>query len=140
MAYYETVIISRQDISQPQVEALTESVTQLIEGQGGKIVLSEYWGLRTFTYRIKKGRKGHYVMLHIDAPSETVQEMERQLRLNEDVVRYLTIRLDELPEGPSIMMQKSDRGRRDRDDRDDRPARSGPNNDDQSNVVSGVNS
>ena len=128
MPYYESVFIARQDISAPQVESITESVTKLIEERGGKVAKTEYWGLRSLAYRIKKNRKGHYVLLNLDAQAEAIQEMERQLRLNEDVVRYLTVKLDALEEGPSPMMQRgsSDRGRR--DERGPRPG-SGPRSD-----------
>lgn len=131
MAFYESVLIARQDISAPQVDALTDTLTALLEEQGGKVTKKEYWGLRNFAYRIKKGRKGHYVLLNIDASAPAVHEMERQMRLNEDVVRYLTIRVEELQEGPSVMMQKGDRDRdRGRRDRDDRPRGGGRGRDD----------
>jgi small subunit ribosomal protein S6 len=105
---------------------LVDTFSKLIEDQGGKVTKKESWGLRNLAYRIKKGRKGHYVLLNIDAAPAAVQEMERQLRLNEDVVRFLTVRVEELQEGPSAVMQKSDRpgrgerGDRDRGDRGDR--------------------
>ena len=126
MPYYESVFIARQDISAAQVDSLADTYTKLIEDQGGKVTKREYWGLRNFAYRIKKGRKGHYILLNIDAAPAAVQEMERQLHLNEDVVRFLTVRVEELQEGPSAVMQKSDRpgrgerGDRDRGDRGDR--------------------
>ena len=126
MALYEHLLIARQDISAQQVDALATHLKTIVEGEGGKIEKQEYWGLRGLAYRIKKNRKGHYVMFHIDAPHAAVAEMERNMRLNEDVLRYITIRIDAIPEGLSAMMQaKSDRGdrgdrggfRRDRDDR-----------------------
>ena len=128
MPYYESVFIARQDISAPQVESITESVTKLIEEQGGTVAKTEYWGLRSLAYRIKKNRKGHYVLLNLDAQADAILEMERQLRLNEDVVRYLTVKLDALEEGPSPMIQRgsSDRGRR--DERGARPG-GGPRSD-----------
>ena len=96
MPYYEHVLIARQDISPQQAEALNDELKALIEGQGGHIAKIEYWGLRNLTYRIKKNRKGHYSLLAIDAPAPAVKEMERQLSINEDVLRYLTDRVEEL--------------------------------------------
>jgi small subunit ribosomal protein S6 len=141
MALYETVFIARQDVSTPQVEALTDELSNIITSNGGQVSKKEYWGLRNIAYRIKKNRKGHYVLLNIDAPSAAVKEMERQAGLNEDVLRVLTVRVEELEEGPSAMMQSKnqredrprrgdgdDRPRRDRDDRprDDRPREDRP--------------
>lgn len=123
MAYYESVFIARQDISATQVEGLTETFTKVISDNGGSIANTESWGLRTLAYRIKKNRKGHYVMFHIDAPAAAIHEMERQMRINEDVLRYMTIKVDAFEEGPSIMMQsrsRDDRPRRYDNDRDDR--------------------
>ncbi len=105
MALYEHILIARQDVSSAQVETLVEDMTKILTDNGGSVVKSEFWGLRNLAYRIQKNRKGHYVLLHIDAPHAAVAEMERNLRLNEDVIRTLTLRKDELPEGPSIMMQ-----------------------------------
>jgi small subunit ribosomal protein S6 len=105
MALYEHILIARQDVSSAQVETLIEDMTKILTDNGGSVVKSEFWGLRNLAYRIQKNRKGHYVLLHIDAPHAAVAEMERNLRLNEDVIRTLTLRKDELPEGPSIMMQ-----------------------------------
>ena len=113
MAFYESVFIARQDISATQVEGLTDTFTQIIEKSGGKIAKKESWGLRTLAYKIKKNRKGHYVQLSIEASGDAIAEMERQMRINEDLLRYLTIRVDELDSEPSIMMSKGDR--------DDRP-------------------
>lgn len=126
MPLYESVFIARQDVSAQQVENLTQNFSSIVEDNGGRIAKSEYWGVRSLAYRIKKNRKGHYVMMHIDAPAVAVQEMERNIRLNEDVIRYLTIKVDELEEGPSIVMQskgsRDDRRERgDRRDRGDRP-------------------
>ena len=104
MAYYENVFITRQDISTTQVEELIETFTKVIEDNHGTILKTENWGLRTLAYRIKKNRKGHYVMFNIDAPGVAIHEMERQMRISEDVIRYLTIKLDEFEEGPSAMM------------------------------------
>ena len=128
MSLYENVFVVRQDVSAQQVEELTERYSAIITEGGGQVTKNEYWGLKTLAYRIKKNRKGHYVLLNLDAPSSAVQEMERNMRLNEDIIRLMTIRVDELEEGPSAMMrnrgQRDDRGRggRDRDrDRERRP-------------------
>jgi len=115
MPLYECVFIARQDISSTQVDGLAENFSQIIADNGGKVTKTEGWGLRTLAYRIKKNRKGHYVLFNLDAPAGAVQEMERNMRLNEDVLRYLTVRMDELEEGPSVIMQN--RGRSDRGDR-----------------------
>jgi small subunit ribosomal protein S6 len=117
MSLYETVFIARQDISASQVEALTETFAALIAEGQGEVKKREYWGLRTLAFRIKKNRKGHYVLFNIDAPPAAVAEMERNMRINEDVLRYLTVRVDALEEGPSAVMQS-------RGSRDDRPRRS----------------
>jgi small subunit ribosomal protein S6 len=114
---YENVFISRQDISGAQVDALADTFTQLIADQGGEIKKREYWGLRNLTYRMNKNRKGHYVLFNIDAPPAAIVELERTMRINEDVLRYLTIRVDALEEGPSAVMQN-------RGSREDRPRRS----------------
>lgn len=134
MAFYENVFIARQDLSGTQAEALADHFTEILTANGGTVTKREYWGLRTLAFRIKKNRKGHYILLNLDAPPAAVQEMERNMRLHEDVLRHLTVRVDALEEGPSIMMQARQRdreggGRRDRDDRfgggggwrDDRP-------------------
>ena len=128
MPYYENVFIARQDISSQQVELMTEEFSKLVSDNGGEVPKTEYWGVRGLTYRIKKSRKGHYVLMNLDAPPDSVQELERQMRLHEDVIRYMTIRVDELEEGPSIMMQsRSGRG-----SRGDRGERGGRSRDDQS--------
>ncbi len=116
MTYYENVFIARQDISQPQAEALGEAFAKVIADLGGQVAKREYWGLRNLAFRIKKNRKGHYLLLNIDGPAAAVHEMERQMRINEDVIRYLTVRVDALEEGPSAMMRA-------RDQRDERPGR-----------------
>ena len=127
MAFYEHVVISRQDISPQQAEALNETLKSLIEGGGGTVAKIEYWGLRNLTYRVKKNRKGHYSLLAIDAPSAAVKEMERQLSINEDVLRFMTIRVEELDLELSPVLARRDRGDRpergDRPDRGDRPER-----------------
>ena len=117
MAFYEHVVISRQDISPQQAESLNETLKTLIEEGGGTVAKIEYWGLRNLTYRMKKNRKGHYVLMNLDASPAAVAEMERQMGINEDVVRLMTVRVDELEEGPSIVMQnranREERSRRD---------------------------
>ena len=118
MAFYEHVLIARQDISPQQAEQLNEDMKAIIEGLGGHIAKIEYWGLRNLTYRIKKNRKGHYSLMAIDAPAPAVKEMERQLSINEDVLRYMTIRVDELDLELSPILARRDR---DRDRRDDAP-------------------
>ena len=121
MALYEHIIIARQDISPQQAEALNDTLKHLIEDQGGHVAKIEYWGLRNLTYRIKKNRKGHYSLLALDAPSDAVKEMERQISLNEDVLRYLTVRVEELDLELSPVLARRDRDReRDRGDRGDR--------------------
>ena len=128
MALYESVFLARQDISNAQVDQLADQFSEIISNMGGTIAKREYWGVRKLAYRIKKNRKAHYVLFNIDAPSDAVLEMERNMRLNEDVLRYLTLRIEEVDDAPSVIMQaKSDRpgGRGDRGDRrrDDRPPR-----------------
>jgi small subunit ribosomal protein S6 len=117
MPFYENVFIARQDISTTQVEALTETFATLVAENGGKIEKREYWGLRNLAYRIKKNRKGHYVLFNLEAPPAAVNELERNMRINEDVLRYLTIRVDEFETGPSAMMRRTERDERDRGDR-----------------------
>jgi small subunit ribosomal protein S6 len=111
MAFYEHVLIARQDISPAQAETLNEELKTLIEGQGGHVAKIEYWGLRNLTYRIKKNRKGHYSLLAIDAPATAVKEMERQLSINEDVLRYLTLKVDHLDLELSPILARRDRDR-----------------------------
>lgn len=106
MAFYESVFIARQDASTAQVEGLQDTFAALIEEQGGKVTKREYWGLRNIAYRMKKNRKGHYVLFNIEAPSSAIDEFDRQLGLNEDVLRHLVLRVEELEEEPSVMMQK----------------------------------
>jgi len=120
MALYEHVFLARQDLAQAQVDALAEAATKIVEDNNGKVVKTETWGLRSLAYRIAKNRKAHYVMLEIDAPAGVVAELERQTQINEDVIRYMTVKVDELEQGPTVMMRKGDRergrGRRDRDE------------------------
>ena len=119
MALYEHVVIARQDISPQQAEALNDTLKNLIEDQGGRVAKIEYWGLRNLTYRIKKNRKGHYSLLALDAPATAVKEMERQLSINEDVLRYITIRVEELDLELSPILARRERER----ERGDRPER-----------------
>ncbi len=131
MALYEHVFLARQDLSQAQVDVLAADATKIIEDNQGKVVKTETWGLRTLTYKIQKNRKAHFVMLEIDGPGDAVAELERQTRINEDVIRYMTVRVDEHEKGPSVMMRKSERSERaprfgdrpDRGERGDRPDR-----------------
>jgi small subunit ribosomal protein S6 len=117
MALYEHVFLARQDLAQAQVDTLAETATQIIEGLGGKIVKAETWGLRGLAYKIAKNRKAHYVMLEIDGPSAAITELERQIAINEDIIRYMTVRVDEHEAGPSAMMRRNERDRGDRGDR-----------------------
>ena len=113
MPLYEHVFISRQDLSNAQAEGLIEHFSAVLKDNGGNVIDSEYWGVKTMAYKINKNRKGHYAFLRTDAPSPAVQEMERLMRLHEDVMRVMTIRVDEHAEGPSVQMQKrDDRGER----------------------------
>ncbi len=116
MPLYEHVFLARQDASTQQVEELTTQMTGIVEQLGGKVVKMENWGVRSLTYRMNKNRKAHFVLLNIDAPSVAIAEIERQERISEDVIRYLSVRVEEHEEGPSAMMRKADRDR-DRDDR-----------------------
>lgn len=106
MPLYESTIIARQDLSRQDVSKLTDEVIALLQQGGGKIVKNEYWGLRNLAYRVKKNRKGHYTMLGLDAPFAAVKEMQRTLGINESVLRNITIRVDELDEEPSVMMNQ----------------------------------
>ena len=116
MALYENVFIARQDVPTTQVETLTNQFAELVTNLGGTVSKKEYWGLRSLTYRIKKNRKGHYSLLAIDAPADIVKEMERQLSINEDVLRYMTVRVDELDLELSPILARRDRDRERRDD------------------------
>ena len=122
MPFYENIFIARQDISTTQVEALADTFANLVAEHGGKVEKREYWGLRNLAYRVKKNRKGHYMLFNLDAPPEAVSELERNMRINEDVLRYLTVRVEELEAGPSAMLQNRNRDERDRD-RDRGPRR-----------------
>jgi len=141
MALYEHIFLARQDVTAPQVETLTEQLKTVIAAQGGSVSKVEAWGLKSLAYRIKKNRKAHFTLLNITAPSAAIKELERQLSLNEDVIRFITIRVEEHEAGPSAMLRKRDdadrdergprgprgdrpdRGDRDRGDRGDRPDR-----------------
>jgi small subunit ribosomal protein S6 len=118
MALYEHIYLARQDISAQQVETLTAQFTAIIESFGGKVEKVEYWGVKSLAYRIKKNRKAHFSLLNIDAPAAALTEMERQMGINEDILRFITIRVEALEQGQSAMMRK-----RDDDDRGDRPER-----------------
>ena len=125
MALYEHVFLARQDLAQAQVDALAEAATKIVTDGQGKVTKTETWGLRSLAYRIAKNRKAHYVMLEIDAPAGVVAELERQTQINEDVIRYMTIKVDAHEQGPSAMMRRNerDRARREDGDRGDRPDR-----------------
>lgn len=125
MSLYECVFMARPDISPAQVDSLVETFTGIITEGGGSVEKTEYWGLRNLAYRVKKNRKAHYVLMNLDTPSEAVKEMERVMGLNEDVLRTMTIRMEELETEPSVMMRSkgAPRGaRRDRDEDGDKPA------------------
>ncbi|MBT9243881.1 30S ribosomal protein S6 [Gemmobacter fulvus] len=119
MPFYEHVMIARQDLSNAQAEGLIEHFSTVLADNGGKVVEHEYWGVKTMAYKINKNRKGHYAFLKSDAPAAAVQEMERLMRLHDDVMRVLTIKVDTHAEGPSVQMQKRDD--RERGERGDRP-------------------
>ena len=118
MALYEHVFLARQDLAQAQVDALAATATSIIEDNGGKVQKTETWGLRSLAYKIAKNRKAHYVMLEFSAPGTVVSELERQTQINEDVIRYMTVRVDEHEAGPSVMMRKNDRERTRRRERE----------------------
>src|SRR5215212_2806255 len=128
MPLYEHVFLARQDLAQAQVDALAENATKIITDNGGSVAKTETWGLRSLSYRIAKNRKAHYVMLELDAPAAAVAELERQTGINEDVIRFMTIRVDELEKGPSAMMRRGERDR-ERGDRGDRGGRGGDRGD-----------
>jgi small subunit ribosomal protein S6 len=120
MPNYEHVFLARQDISAQQVEALTEQYKSVIEAGGGQITKIEYWGLKSLAYRIKKNRKAHFALMNVSSPAPAVAEMERQMSISEDVLRFMTIRVEELEEGPSAMMQRRERDERRERERSDR--------------------
>ncbi|MGN6358423.1 MAG: 30S ribosomal protein S6 [Novosphingobium sp.] len=119
MPLYEHVFLARQDLSQAQVDALAATATEIVENNQGKVTKTETWGLKGLAYKIKRNRKAHFVLLNIDAPAGVVAELERQTSINEDVIRYLTIRVDEHETGPSVQMRKQDRERTRRRDREE---------------------
>ena len=141
MPLYEHVFMARQDVTPQQVETMIDQYRGVIEQNGGTIAKTEQWGVKSLAYRIKKNRKAHFALFNLDAPPAAIAEMERQMRISEDVLRFMTVRVDAFEEGPSVMMQKRDRderkdrergrdrdgdefGGRDRDDRRERPRRS----------------
>lgn len=118
MALYEHVFLARQDLSQAQVDALAATATEIVESNQGKVTKTETWGLKNLAYKIKRNRKAHFVMLNIEASGDVVAELERQTQINEDIIRYVTIRVDEHEAGPSVMMRKTDRERTRRRERE----------------------
>ncbi len=119
VALYEHVFLARQDLSQAQVDALAATATEIVEANNGKVTKTETWGLKNLAYKIKRNRKAHFVMLNIEAPAGTVAELERQTAINEDVIRWLTVRVDEHEAGPSVQMRKQDRERTKRREREE---------------------
>jgi small subunit ribosomal protein S6 len=120
MALYEHVFLARQDLSQAQVDALAAAATEIVEANEGKVTKTETWGLKSLAYKIDRNRKAHFVLLNIEGPGSLVAELERQNRINEDIIRWLTISVDEHEEGPSVMMRKNERDRKRRSDREER--------------------
>ncbi len=118
MPLYEHIFLARQDVTAQQVEAMIEQFRGVIEAGGGNVVKAEMWGVKSLAYRLKKNRKAHFTLLGLDAPPAAIAEMERQMRISEDILRFMTLKVDEIEEGPSVMMQK-----RDRDERKDRERR-----------------
>ena len=115
MALYEHIFLTRQDATNTQVDALTEQYKGVISAGGGKVAKTEYWGVKSIAFRIKKNRKAHYTLMNIDAPPAAVAEMERQMSISEDVIRFMTVAVEELEAGPSAMMRRSERRRDDED-------------------------
>ena len=120
MALYEHVFLARQDLSQAQVDALAAGATEIVEANGGKVVKNEGWGLKSLAYKIDRNRKAHFVLLNIEAPGSLVAELERQHRINEDIIRWLTIAVETHEEGPSAMLRKNERERKRREFREER--------------------
>ena len=120
MALYEHVFLARQDLSQAQVDALAAQATEIVEANEGKVTKTETWGLKNLAYKIERNRKAHFVLLNIEAPGAAVAELERQTRINEDVIRYMTIRVEEHEGGPSVMMRKNERDKKRRSEREER--------------------
>jgi len=119
VALYEHVFLARQDLSQAQVDALAANATGIIESNGGKVTKTETWGLKSLAYKIKRNRKAHFVLLNVEAPAGVVAELERQTQINEDVIRYMTVRVEDHEAGPSVQMRKNDRERTRRRDREE---------------------
>ena len=119
MPLYEHVFLARQDLSQAQVDALAAAATEIVENGKGKVTKTETWGLKSLAYKIDRNRKAHFVLLNIEAPGTVVAELERQNRINEDIIRWLTVSVDEHEGGPSVMMRKNERERRKRSERGD---------------------
>lgn len=122
MALYEHIFMARQDVSSQQVDTLVDHFKGVLEANGASVAKIENWGLKTLPYRVKKNRKAHYALMNVDAPAAAIAEMERQMRIHEDVLRYMTVRVEEFEEGPSAMLRKSDRDDR-RGGRGGRPPR-----------------
>ncbi len=122
MPMYEHVFLARQDLANAQVDAMSEAFTKIITDGNGRVAKNEYWGLRSLAYRINKNRKAHYVLFNIDAPAPAIAELERQVGLSEDILRFMTVRVDTMEEGPSAMMRRNESREREREGRDgDRP-------------------
>ena len=119
MPLYEHVFLARQDLSQAQVDALAATATEIVESNQGKVVKTETWGLKNLAYKIKRNRKAHFVLLNIEAPAGVIAELERQTAINEDIIRWLSVRVDEHEAGPSVQMRKSDRERSRRREREE---------------------
>ena len=120
MPLYEHVFLARQDLSQAQVDALAAAATEIVESNGGKVSKTETWGLKSLAYKIDRNRKAHFVLLNIECPGSVVAELERQNRINEDVIRWLTIAVEKHEEGPSAQMRKNERDRKRRSEREER--------------------
>ena len=120
MALYEHVFLARQDLSQAQVDALAATATEIVEANDGKVTKTETWGLKNLAYKIDRNRKAHFVLLNIEGPGAVVAELERQNRINEDVIRWLTVAVDEHEEGPSAQMRKVERDKKRRSEREER--------------------
>ncbi|MEM6833516.1 MAG: 30S ribosomal protein S6 [Sphingomonadales bacterium] len=114
MPFYEHVVLARQDIPTAQVDAINEEVTKTVEELGGKVTKTEYWGVKSLTYKIKKNRKAHFTLLNLDAPPTVVAEVERRARLHDDIIRYMTVKVDALEDEPSAMLRAKDRDKRKR--------------------------
>lgn len=144
MPFYESVFIARQDIPATQVESLSVTFADIVKANGGKVTKTEQWGLRNLAYRIKKNKKGHYVLFNIDAPPAAVAEMERNMSLHEDILRFLTVKVDELEAGPSAMLRRDDRdageGKPERGERSrsDRPHRAPRHESTETSIEEGV--